>query len=46
MLQGAKVTIVTDHKPLILLLQSAYKAPSARLKRWALVLTDFDYAIK
>ena len=36
MLQGAKVTIVTDHKPLIPLLQSAYKAPSARLKRWAL----------
>ena len=46
MLQGAKVTIVTDHKPLILLLQSAYKAPSARLKRWALALTDFDYKIQ
>ena len=46
MLQGAKVTIVTDHRPLILLLQNAYKAPSARLKRWALALTDFDYEIK
>ena len=46
MLQGAKVTIVTDHKSLILLLQSAYKALSARLKRWALALTDFDYEIK
>ena len=46
MLQGAKVTIVTDHKPLIPLLQSAYKAPSARLKRWALALTDFDYEIQ
>ena len=46
MLQGAKVTIVTDHKPLIPLLQSAYKDPSARLKRWALALTDFDYEIK
>ena len=44
--QGAKVTIVTDHKPLIPLLQSAYKAPSVRLKRWALALTDFDYEIK
>ena len=45
MLQGAEVTIVTDHRPLILL-QNAYKAPSARLKRWALALTDFDYEIK
>ena len=46
MLQGAKVTIVTDHRPLVPLLQKAYKAPSAQLKRWALALTDFDYAIK
>ena len=46
MLQGAKVTIVTDHRPLISLLQNAYKAPLARLKRWALALTDFDYEIK
>ena len=46
MLQGAKVTIVTDQRPLIPLLQNAYKAPSARLKRWALALTDFDYQIK
>ena len=43
MLQGAKVTIVADHRPL---LQNAYKAPSARLKRWALALNDFDYEIK
>ena len=46
MLQGAKVTIVTDHRPLIPLLQNAYKASSAWLKRWALALTDFDYEIK
>ena len=46
MLQGAKVTIVTDHKPLISLLQSANKSPLARLKRWALALTDFDYEIQ
>ena len=45
MLQGAKVTIVTDHKPLVPLLQAAYKAPSARLKRWALALSDFDFEI-
>ena len=46
MLQGAKVTIVTDHKLLIPLLQAAYKAPSARLTRWALAITDFDFDIK
>ena len=46
MLQRAKVTIVTDHRPLIPLLQNAYKAPSTRLKRWALALTDFDYEIR
>ena len=45
MLQGAKITIVTDHKPLIPLLQSAYKAPSSRLRRWALALSDFDFEI-
>ena len=45
MLQGAKITTVTDHKPLIPLLQSAYKAPSARLRRWALALSDFDFEI-
>ena len=45
MLQGAKITIVTAHKPLIQLLQSAYKAPSARLRRWALAFSDFDFEI-
>ena len=45
MLQGAKITIVTDHKPLIPLIQSAYKAASARLRRWALALSDFDFEI-
>ena len=46
MLQGAKVTVITDHKPLLPLLQAAYKAPSARLRRWALAITDFDFSIK
>ena len=46
MLQGAKVTRVTHHKPLIPLLQAAYKAPSALLRRWALAITDFDFDIK
>ena len=46
MLQGAKVTIVTDHKPLIPLLQQAHKAPSTRLRRWALALTNFDFDIR
>ena len=45
MLHGAKITIVTDHKPLIPLLQNAYKAPSARLRRWALALSDLDFDI-
>ena len=46
MLQGAKVTVITDHKPLLPLLQAAYKAPSARLRRWALAITDFDFDIR
>ena len=46
MLSGAKITIMTDHQPLIPLLQQAHKAPSKRLKRWALALTDFDYEIR
>ena len=46
MLSGSKITIVTDHQPLIPLLQQAHKAPSQRLKRWALALTDFNYEIK
>ena len=37
---------MTDHQPLIPLLQQAHKAPSKRLKRWALALTDFDYEIQ
>ena len=45
MLSGAKITILTDHQPLIPLLQQAAKAPSQRLKRWGLALTDFDYQI-
>ena len=46
MLQGAKVTIVTDHKPLIPLLQQAHKAPSPRLQQWVLALTNFDFDIR
>ena len=46
MLQGAKVTVITDHKPLLSLLQAAYKAESALLERWALAITDFDSDIK
>ena len=45
MMSGGKITIVTDHQPLIPLLQQAHKAPSKRLKRWALALTAFDYEI-
>ena len=26
--------------------QAAYKAPSARLRRWALAITDFNFDIK
>ena len=46
MLGGAKITIITDHQPLIPLLQQAAKAPSKRLIRWSLALTDFNYEIK
>ena len=43
MLQGAKVTAIPDHKPLLPLLQAACKAPSARLRCWASAITDFDF---
>ena len=46
MLQGAKVTIITDHKPLIPLFQAAYEALSACLRHWALAITVFDFDIK
>ena len=45
MLSGGQITIITDHQPLLPLLQQASKAPSKRLKRWALALTDFNYKI-
>ena len=45
MLQGAKAKVITDHKPLLPSLQAAYKAPSARLRRWALAITDFNVDI-
>ena len=38
--------VITDHKPLLPLLQAVYKAPLARLRRWALAITDFDFDMK
>ena len=46
MLSGGQITILTDHQPLLMLLQQAHKAPSKRLKRWALAITDFNYKIE
>ena len=42
MLDGPSIVVVTDHKPLLSLLENAYKAPSNRLKRWSLFLSGFD----
>ena len=44
-LNGGCIVVITDHKPLLSLLKNAHKAPSSRLKRWALYLTGFDVDI-
>ena len=46
MLVGAEIIVCTDDKLLITLLESAYKAPYARLRRWALYLTDFNVSYR
>lgn len=42
-LYGKKFTIVTDHKPLVWLMN--VKDPNSRLMRWRLKLEEFDYEI-
>ena len=42
-LYGRKFTIVTDHKPLIWLMN--VKDPNSRLMRWRLKLEEFDYEV-
>ncbi|XP_036149749.1 uncharacterized protein LOC118647910 [Monomorium pharaonis] len=42
-LYGKKFTIVTDHKPLVWLMN--VKDPNSRLMRWRLKLEEFDYKI-
>ena len=48
-LLGRKFTVQTDHRPLLKLLGSNESVPSlvsARLKKWKLVLTAYDYEIQ
>ena len=46
---GRKFTLVTDHKPLMAILASKKGIPplaAARLQRWALLLTAYDYILE
>ena len=48
-LYGRKFTLVTDHKPLLTLLGPKSPIPplaAARLQRWALILTAYNYDIQ
>ena len=48
-LYGRKFTLVTDHKPLLTVLGPKKGIPpmaAARLQRWALLLSAYDYAIE
>ena len=46
MIQGAEITVITDHKPLVSLLKNANKNPSPRIKRWGLYMSAFDIDIE
>ncbi|PAA64530.1 hypothetical protein BOX15_Mlig015521g3 [Macrostomum lignano] len=46
---GRKFTLVTDHKPLVYIFAVDSELParvSARLQRWSILLTAYDYEIK
>ena len=48
-LYGRKFTLVTDHQPLVALLGPKAAIPTlaaARMQRWALVLSAYDYQIE
>ena len=48
-LYGRKFTIYTDHKPLVGLLREGVLIPpmvSARVQRWGLKLSNYDYCLK
>ena len=45
LITGYKVHILTDHLPLKSIYENADKAPTARLKRWALYISGFDFTI-
>ena len=48
-LYGRKFTLVTDHKPLLTLLgpkSQISPLAAARLQRWALILTAYNYDIQ
>ena len=48
-LYGRKFTLITDHKPLLAIIGPKSAIPTlaaARMQRWALVLSAYDYVIE
>ena len=45
-IEGYHISIITDHAPLVHIFDAPHKAPSPRLKRWALYMQSFSYEIK
>ena len=44
--EGYHISIITDHAPLVHIFDAPHKAPSPRLKRWALYMQSFSYDIQ
>ena len=45
-IEGYHISIITDHAPLVHIFDAPHKAPSPRLKRWALYMQSFSYEIQ
>ena len=45
-IEGYHISIITDHASLVHIFDAPHKAPSPRLKRWALYMQSFSYEIQ